>query len=94
MVACWHRGFDPRSTQTKDYTIGIGRFIKKKEQKLVSTHSGECVSESPKGATCLPVDWCFRVITIKIQLSITSQAILQLKGNKEKGQTTIYKTYT
>jgi hypothetical protein len=78
MVACWHRGFDPGSTQTKDYTIGIGRFIEKKEQKLVSTHSGECVSEGPKGETCLPVDWCFRVITIKIQLSITSQAILQL----------------
>jgi hypothetical protein len=71
MVVCWHRGFDSRSTQTKDYTIGIGRFIKKKEQKLVRTHSGECVSEGQKGATCLPVDWCFRVITIKIQLRIT-----------------------
>ena len=78
MVVCWHRGFDSRSTQTKDYTIGIGSFIKKKEQKLVRTHSGECVSEGQKGATCLPVDWCFRVITIKIQLRITNQAILQL----------------
>ena len=77
MEACWHRGFDPRSTQTKDYTISIGRFIKKKGQKLVST-LGECVSESAKEATCLRVDWCFRVITIKIKLSITSQAILQL----------------
>jgi hypothetical protein len=45
---------------------------------MIKAEYGECVSEGPKGATCLPVDWCFRVITIKIQLSITSQAILQL----------------
>ena len=42
------------------------------------------MSEGPKGETCLPVDWCFRVITIKIKLSITNQRYYNYKGIKKK----------
>ena len=35
-----YRVFEPRSGQTKDYTIGIAHIIKEKEQKLVCSESG------------------------------------------------------
>ena len=60
------RGFEPRSGQTKDYTIGICCFsakhaaLRRKSKDWLARNRIMC----PSRATCLPTDCCFSELAL------------------------------
>ena len=59
------RGFEPRSSQTKDYAFGMCCFSAKHDASLRrKSKDGWIVSRisCPSGATCLPAECCFSAL--------------------------------
>ena len=60
------RGFEPRSSQTKDYEIGICCFSAKHAALRKRSKTG-CLGiriMCPSGTTCLPADCCFSELAL------------------------------
>ena len=58
------QGFEPRSGQTKDYKIGICCFYAKLAAFMRKTGWLGIRVMFPSGATCLPIDSCFKELAM------------------------------